>query len=289
MHVAVEHMNAGGHVIWADWEAGEVPTIERLIAAGAKVEHVDDGNPDHLFHLSISPPLGADADSFTHIAAELAKFPGALVVFDSASKALGAAGLDENSPTEATKWTTNIVIPTREAGATVIVIDHVTKGATKQTPYARGAGSKLADTDVAWYIEAVHNFNRETVGKVELTRRKDREGRLPERLAFEVGDAAGGLPVRQVEINDEDTRDKRDAGLRGRVLAVLQEHTSPDAPRSTSQIVELVHANKAAVLAALGELVALDGSGVEQRPGSRGSVLYWYDAKARRDFEELAE
>lgn len=95
--------------------------------------------------------------------------------------------------------------------------------------------------------------------------------------------------MRQVEINDEDTRDKRDAGLRGRVLAVLQEHTSPDAPRSTSQIVELVHANKAAVLAALGELVALDGSGVEQRPGSRGSVLYWYDAKARRDFEELAE
>jgi len=270
-----------------DYEAGEVPTIERLMAAGAAVEHVDDKNPEHLFHLAVSPTTGADAEDFAHIAAALDTYPGALVVFDSASKALGAAGLDENNPTEATKWTTNIVIPTREAGATVIVIDHVTKGATKTTPYARGAGSKLADTDVSWYVEAIHNFDRETVGKVELTRKKDREGRLPERLAFEVGDGDGALPVRQVEIENEESRNEREAGLRGKVLAALQEHSTPEQPLSGNQIVQLAHGRKADVLAALGELVSLAGSGVEQKPGERRSILYWFDPTTRRDFEAM--
>jgi energy-coupling factor transporter ATP-binding protein EcfA2 len=289
MHVAVAHMNAGGHVIWLDYEAGEVPTIERLMAAGAKVEQVDDDNPEHLFHLAVSPTSGADAEDFADIAAALDTYPGALVVFDSASKALGAAGLDENNPSEVTRWTTNIVIPTREAGATVIVIDHVTKGATKTTPYARGAGSKLADTDVSWYVEAVHNFDRETVGKVELTRKKDREGRLPERLAFEVGDGNGALPVRQVEIENEESQGKREAGLRGRVLAALQEHSTPEQTLSGNQIVQLVHGRKADVLAALGELVNLSGSGVEQKPGERRSVLYWFDPTTRRDFEAMED
>ncbi len=280
---ARQHMDAGGHVVWLDWEAGLRPTVARMLAVGAEPEQLDE-----LLHLAISPPLSADDDGFAKIAAALDAYPGALVVFDSASKALGAAGADENNPTEATAWTTKIILPAREAGATVIVIDHVVKGATKTTPYARGAGSKLADTDVAWYVEATIRFDRDTPGKVELTRHKDREGLLPERLVFEVGDGAGGLPVKQVAAETETTRAERDAGLRGKVLAILQEHTSPAEPRSTSQIVELVHAQKAAVLAALGELVALNGAGVEQKPGPRRAVLYWYDSAARRDFEALA-
>lgn len=281
---ARQHMAAGGHVVWLDWEAGLRPTVARMLAVGAEPEQLEE-----LFHLAISPPLAADDDGAAKIAAALEQYPRALIVFDSASKALGAAGADENNPTEATAWTTKIILPAREAGATVIVIDHVVKGATKTTPYARGAGSKLADTDVAWYVEATIRFDRDTPGKVELTRHKDREGLMPERLIFEVGDGAGGLPVKQVAAETEDTRAERDAGLRGRVLAILQEHTSPDDPRSTSQVVELVHARKAPVLEALGELVALDGSGVRQKGGRRGSVLYWYDPAARRDFEGMAE
>lgn len=288
-HVAVEHMRAGGHVIWVDWEAGKVGVVDRLMAAGAQVEHLDDDDPECLFHLSSFPLLDATPESFGHVAATLDAYPGALVIFDSASKALAAAGLDENNPTEVTRWTTNIAIPTREAGASVIVIDHVTKGTTKDNRYSRGAGSKLADTDVRWYVEAVQPFNRETVGRVELTRKKDRDGWLPHsQIAFEVGDGAGGLPVRRVEVENPETQSKREAGLRGKVLAALQEHSTPEQALSGNQIVQLVHGRKADVLAALGELVNLDGSGVEQRPGERRSILYWFDPATQRDFEAMA-
>lgn len=278
------HMAAEGHVVWLDWEAGLRPTVARMLAVGAEPEQLD-----QLFHLAISPPLSADDDGFAKIAAALEQYPDTLVVFDSASKALGAAGADENNPTEATAWTTKIILPAREAGATVIVIDHVTKGSTKATPYARGAGSKLADTDVAWYVEATIRFDRETPGKIELTRHKDREGLMPERLVFEVGDGSGGLPVRQVAAETVDTRAERDAGLRGRVLAVLQEHTDSEEPATTGQVVELTRGRRSAVIDALGELAHMNGSGVEHKPGPRGSVLHWYDPTLRRSPGDIAE
>ena len=277
-------MAAGRHVVWLDWEAGLRPTIARMLAVGAEPEQLSE-----LFHLAISPPLSADDDGFAKIAAALGDYPDALIVLDSASKALGAAGADENNPTEATAWTTKIVLPAREAGATVVVIDHVVKGATRTTPYARGAGSKLADTDVAWYVEATARFDRDTPGKVELTRHKDREGLMPERLNFEVGDGAGWLPVRKVAAETENTRAERDAGLRGKVLAVLQEHTSPGEPASTGQVVQLTRGRRSAVIEALGELAHMAGSGVEHKPGPRGSVLHWHDPTLRRAPEGIAE
>jgi hypothetical protein len=281
MFAAIEHMRAGGHVIWLDWEAGRVPTVRRLIECGATVEMVDEENPDHLFHLSVFPASGAEPEDFDDIAASLEAYPGAMVVFDSCSKALAKAGMDENSPPEVTKWTTNIVIPTREAGATVIVVDHVGRNANEKTNYSRGAGSKKADTDIEWFVKVITQFDRETVGKVELHRWKDREGTLPEKLIFEVGDGAGLLPVKAIAVEDDDTRDERNAGLRGKMLAVLQEHTSPERKLSTSAVVELVHANKAAALKELGALVAMKGAGVFQEPGKQNSIVYWYDATQR--------
>lgn len=272
---AVAHMSTGGHVVWLDFEAGKRQTVARLLAAGATVEQLRD-----QFHLAVSPAMSADAAGFALLASPIEKWPGALVVFDSASKALGVAGLDENNPTDVTRWTANIVIPTREAGATVIVIDHVTKGATKQTPYARGAGSKLADTDVAWYVEATARFDRETAGRVELTRNKDREGLLPERLAYAVGDGAGGLPVVEVEMEDEGTRTQREAGMRSKVLATLQEHSTPDKPVTTKQVVGRVTGRDSAITAALRELAEDRSAPVSTFNGPHGSILYAYDPGA---------
>jgi hypothetical protein len=282
-HAARQHMEQGGHVVWLDFEAGLRPTVARMLAVGAEPATLAE-----RFHLAVSPALTADDDGFAKIAAALEQYPGALIVFDSASKALSAAGFDENNPTEATVWTTKIIIPAREAGATVVVIDHVVKGATKSTPYARGAGSKLADTDAAWYVEATVRFDRETPSKIELTRHKDREGLLPERLSFEVGDGAGMLPVKQVDAETEDTKAARGAGMRGKVLAALQEHSTPEQPLTGNQVVRFANGRKEAVLAALGELCEMDGSGVYMKPGPNRSVLYWYDPTKRRDFEAMA-
>jgi AAA domain len=274
---AVAHMATGGHVVWLDFEAGKRQTVARLMAAGATVEQLG-----AQFHLAVSPPMTADENGLAPLAAALEEWPGALLAIDSASKALGAAGLDENNPTDVTKWTTHIVIPSRELGATVIVIDHVTKGATKFMPYARGAGSKLADTDVAWYVEATERFDRETSGRVELTRQKDREGLLPESLAYAVGDGAGKLPVVQVDVETEGTRTEREAGMRGKVLAVLQEHSDAAHPIKASQVIDRISGREKAIRDALRELAGDKSAPVVTADGPNRSVLYAYDPAAAK-------
>lgn len=278
---ATQHMQAGGHVIWLDWEGGVMPTVARMLAVGAKADEIGE-----RFHLAAFPSISADAEGFAALAAALEDWPGALVVFDSASKALTAAGFDENNPAEATRWTTNLILPAREAGSTVIVIDHVTKGATKTTPYARGAGSKLADADVAWYVEATARFNRETAGRIELARHKDRDGLMPERLAFDVGDGAGGLPITAAEVEDEASRDRRDAGVRSAVLAVLQ---AADKPLSKKAVRDLAGKRRADVAEALDSLVNDQASGVTATVGDGGFVVYAFDAEARTALDMRGE
>jgi AAA domain len=273
--VVKQRIEAGGHVVWIDWEAGESGTVEKAGAVGITADQLD-----AQFHYVGFPDLQADEDGFAKIKAALKDWPGALVVFDSASKALSQAGFSENDTAEATKWTTQLILPAREAGATVIVIDHVVKGATKATPYARGAGSKLADTDVMWYVERTKPFDRETIGRLELTRSKDRIGCLPEAVALRIGDGAGGLPLEVVEVDDEDNRSLRAAGMRGRVLSVLSEHSSPEEKLSGRQVVALTTGKAKEIQDALRELAADSSAPVASEPHGQ-SVRYWHDEKAR--------
>lgn len=273
MYIAVEHMEAGGHVLWIDWENGQLSATRRLIAVGAKLDQLAKG-PEQRFHYVPFPTLAADSSGFEPIRAALEDYPGALVVFDSASKALSTAGISEDSNEDATKWTTSIVMPTREAGATVIVIDHVPKSATRHTPYPRGAGAKLADTDVHWYVEASERFDRQTAGVLRLTNHKDREGVLAPELWFRVGDGEGNLPITPMDAADDSGR----SGLRAAIIAALQEH-APDAEHaiSQSQAVGLVPFNQHAVRAELRVLADDPSQPVRVRPGDRNSLLYSFE------------
>ncbi len=177
-------MDRGQHVVWLDYEGGAVPTARRLLAVGAKLPAVRE-----FFHYAGWP---TDAEKHMNLLAD--RWPGALVVIDSASKALHTAGKDENSPGEVTAWTTPVVRVAKLRSLPVVVIDHVTKNA-KDGRYARGAGAKLADTDVHWLVDAIEFFDRQTVGTLHLRNKKDREGYLPHNLWFTVGDGNGRLPI----------------------------------------------------------------------------------------------
>lgn len=163
------------------------PTARRLLAVGAGVELIR----SH-FHYA-----GWPADPQAHLAAVAGRWPGALVVFDSASKSLNAAGKSENSPEEVTTWTVPIVRGAKIHRLPIVVIDHVAKD--DKGRYARGAGAKLADTDVHWKVEVVEPFSREQQGTVVLRQQKDREGCLPFTLYFTVGDGNGLLPITSTE------------------------------------------------------------------------------------------
>ncbi|MGZ6854086.1 MAG: AAA family ATPase [Mycobacteriaceae bacterium] len=171
-------------VVWLDYEQGERMTGQRLREMDVDADHVE-----RLFHWTWWP--SAAEKQLDHIARLL---PSALVVVDSASKALSAAGIDENSPGEVTEWTSHLIRGSKTHRLPVLVIDHVAKDA-KNKNYARGAGAKLADTDVHWIVNKIDDFNRETIGTIKLHLAKDREGYLPEWLYYRVGDGNGGLPL----------------------------------------------------------------------------------------------
>ena len=267
---AVTYMKRGGHVVWFDWEAGERDTLLRLRALGA--------DPDTIiqhFHYANSPRIPADEDGLALLQDALRPWSSPLVVFDSASKALSIAGLDENNPAEATRWTTETVMPLRDLGATILVIDHVQKTASRSNPYPRGAGSKLADTEVAWFVEAIEPFNRSQVGELRLTKHKDRSGVLPAEMRLKVGDGQGNLPVEVIEgAGESDGRGDKEHQLRQRVVEALREHGE----LNVTQLKELVKGNASQVVATARELAHDPREPVGVGTGPRQSVIYRYDA-----------
>ena len=272
MYSALTTTRQGRPVLWLDWEGGKRPTARRLKAMGATAEDF------RHFHYVPFPRLSADRDGLAAIMGTLDQLgSGALVVFDSASKALTSAGLDENSSVDSTRWTTEVVMPLREA-ATVVVIDHVVKGETRSTPYARGAGSKLADTEVFWFVEAEEKFYRDRIGRILLTKHKDREGILPERVRFEVGDGQGNLPVKRLE--DEGVPGGPNAAVKARaaVLELLRRHDGESL--STRQIEQMVKGKREHVREAAKELAADPSAPVSSSPGERNAVLYKHDVGA---------
>jgi hypothetical protein len=268
MWAAMQHMEAGGHVIWLDSENGALSATRRLIAVGVK----EDALAERLHYVGF-PALSADVEGFEPIRAALEDYPRALVVFDSASKALSQAGLSEDSNDDATKWTTNIVIPAREAGATVIVVDHVPKGATRSTPYPRGAGAKLADTDAHWYVEAAERFDREHAGKLQLTNHKDREGVLAPELYFDVGDGEGRLPITAAKAEGSPG-----SGLDDAVIATLAKHApAEDDAISQNQVEKLADGRASEIRAALKRLANDPRAPAKVKTGPNHSLLYWHE------------
>ena len=189
MQLAWLTMSQGRHVVWLDYEGGIKPTLRRLLAVGVPGELLLE-----RFHYASFP-----AHAEQHLEAVGERWPGALVVMDSFSKALAYAGVNENDPPEVTQWTVPVVKTCKQHGMPIVIIDHVPKNAPG-SKYSRGAGSKLADVDVHWRVEKVADFNRDTVGGIEVRQMKDREGYLPFATWWTMGDGQGRLTV--VRLNE---------------------------------------------------------------------------------------
>lgn len=197
MHTALMAMSEGRELVWLDYEGGIRPTVRRMLACGCAPEWILS-----KFHYCDWPRNVGE--SLEQVAL---KWPNALIVYDSASKALQTEGFDENSPSEVTGWATEIVKVAKQYTVPIIIIDHVAKVATKSALYGRGAGSKMADADVAWYVEKVSDFNRDTQGVICVHQQKDREGFLPFSSWYQLGDGKGKLTLEPIEPPLEDEPD----------------------------------------------------------------------------------
>src|SRR5829696_5519436 len=177
-------IDQGKPVLLLDLENGVRIISDRLRDLGADAEQVR----RHLYYYPFpSMPLSDDASAeFEDLLEEIKP---ALVVVDSWINCISAAGLDENSATDIALWAEAYPQRARVRGVACLLLDHV----PKEGGSARGSGRKLDYVDVMWELRNPQKFDRETVGRIDLHLRKDREGWLPRVLTFSVGAGEDGF------------------------------------------------------------------------------------------------
>ncbi len=196
LHFILSVLRQGKRVMFFDEEIGTNETAERLEAMGA---NTDDLNRLFYFPFALINSL----DEMAALILEGIQQEGITFVgLDSISKALAAAGLDENSNSDCTKFMRAWVTPaSHQYGATVVYLDHIAK-VEDDGSYSRGASSKLADTDVQWHIKATVAPTRVSMGRLVLTKKKDRTATVPSTVRYVAGGDGSGTITIGLEASD---------------------------------------------------------------------------------------
>jgi hypothetical protein len=171
-------------VMLLDQENGVRIISERLRALGISAEQVR----RNLYYYPF-PSMPLQAEVSAEFEEMLDEVQPALVVFDSWINFLASAGLDENSSVDIALWSDAYSQKARQRGMAILLLDHI----PKEGNTARGSGRKLDYVDVMWELTKPQDFDRETVGRIDLRLKKDREGWMPWGVAFTVGGGENGL------------------------------------------------------------------------------------------------
>ena len=189
----------GKPVVYVDFEDSGETAVERLykIAVGEQLDDVEnlvlnwvagpkhaDGTRDKSKRLFYYMQAGRAFD--IRMRSKIIKIinKGAeLVVVDGAAVAIALSQLNENDNGDVNKWLAAVSYPITQAGAAVLVIDHVTKNNSPGSNFGnrspRGAGAKLASVSGAALMAEVKEAGSAfTEGKIEILVAKDRPGRL---------------------------------------------------------------------------------------------------------------
>lgn len=194
---ALQAIARGQRVLYIDEESG-IPAVAGLLRdMGADAELVDS-----LIHYFPFPDI--DGDRYAALLAYADELQPDLVLFDSLTDMLAAAGLDENSGIEVTSWMNEIAtaIARREYLPAVVLIDHVPKD-TENVRYSVASRAKKAKSDVLWYVRKIADFDRESTARVELERHKNRPGVLPKKVTYTIGGQGGTLVCRPFDVSQD--------------------------------------------------------------------------------------
>lgn len=242
----------GGTVLYFDQENGLRIMAERAACLGITPEMAE-----NFYHYPF-PTMPLDLEVVEAFEQLLDEIKPDLVVFDSWVNLLAMCGLDENSSVDIATWTEAYSQKARHRNIAVLLLDHV----PKEGGSARGSGRKLDYVDVMWELRNPQKFDRETVGRIDLYLRKDREGWLPRVLTYSVGGGEDGFIFKRslgtVEPEDE-------AGLTSKERATLE------------------------ALEALGSMGAFDREWKEEAESREVKKSTYYQAKKRLLDLELVE
>lgn len=268
----------GGIVIWVDKEMGRAALVTRLLALGLQPADVS----ARLVYLE-HPTLDCSRESVAAWQELLAAREPELIVVDAFSGVLVDGGLAENSAGDVKTWLGSYFGPALQLGITTLLLDHTGHDSQDRT---RGSSAKGQDAKLTFQVELVLPFDRDTVGLVRLTRRKNTlAADVPEVQTFELGgDGRGGFRFEPVETpdarpkTDDELYRERIEGLKSRLVERLAD-VHPE-ELTGSQLRQLVTGRAKDVGRALAEL-AETGLYVTARPGLRGALLYTYTGANR--------
>lgn len=178
--LAKQALIKGYKVLYLDYENGPKIIRERLkVHLKVDAHLLEEGT----FFYSSAPSLDFTQESLQEYLTILKDFAPDLIIWDSWAPALGSCGVDESSNFDLAKWSGIFLTPARNEEITTVILDHVPHGGDR----ARGASRKRDFVDIQWLVKKTSDFDRQTVGAVELRRRKDRESWLPEKVGFDIG------------------------------------------------------------------------------------------------------
>jgi hypothetical protein len=176
-------IQAGGDVLWIDFEDDDRGVVSRLLAMMVDRTVIS----AHFVYVRPEEPLRNKAGAWTAGGVDfdvvLASRPWALIVIDGVTEAMVTEGLDLNSNSDIATWSRLLPKRCANTGAAVAMLDHVPKSTDNRGRYAIGGQHKLAGLTGAQYVfEVERPFSRAThdpvIGVIKISVTKDRPGHV---------------------------------------------------------------------------------------------------------------
>jgi len=270
LSICAEVMLEGEQVFFIDFEDSPASVVGRLVDLGVPVDVVE-----VCFHyIRPDDPL-TDSLSETLVAA-LVDVGASLAVVDGVTEAMVLHGFSIKDNDDAARFIALLLRPLQRTGATVLVLDHVTKANESGNRFAIGAQHKLAGIDGAVYTAKVEQpYGRGRTGTSRLEVAKDRPGHVRAVAGsgkhigtFRLVSEGGALRAEVVPAAGGDSAVRLSPELLTKVSDLIAEK----APVSQTGLVKAAGGNAAAVRAAADHLVKIGCA--EERAGSRNARLF---------------
>ncbi|MCX7618916.1 bifunctional DNA primase/polymerase [Tepidiforma sp.] len=183
-------VSRGEDVVFVDEESGPQKIADLLVGLGTDPDLVDQ-------HLHYFPFPSLALETMEEWLCQVEALRPSMVAFDSLTDMLAASGIDENKGHEVNEWMVAVAQRLARTGANpaVLLVDHVAKD-TENVRYSVGSRAKKAKSDVMWYVRRVLEFDRQTIGRIELIRHKNRPGVLEPKHTWTIGGCEGALICR---------------------------------------------------------------------------------------------
>lgn len=175
----VEALNAGRRVLIIDLDHNGAPaTVRRLLDMGAPDERLRD--PDRFRYCEPE-----DHAELCRVIEDCKAWRPAVAIVDSVGELLPLTGASSNSPDDFTTAHSNVLKPLARAGAAVIAVDHLAKGADSRAVGPTGSAAKRrAIGGVSLRMKVKTPFTPGRGGSAVLVINKDRHGGLRQHCPF---------------------------------------------------------------------------------------------------------